>query len=886
MSKVTPLSGGSLEATGSDLNARRIHPGLATTATAIWWLVALAFGALLVARSFGLPAFGEAFPKAWAYLSPQGALVLVACSSIVGVTVSQLSPANTLRALGALSAFVLLLAAVSLGDVGGLLSAAGVSLLACVTGIACLQLAGVSTRSSLANGALATALGYAIIGTIAFCLAYAGFLSSTGLLIAGFSLLVLSLFAITRSQQPIPQIWGTVTPLSGVEAFLVGATTGIVTFALLSALTPENMFDPFRQHLPIAAEFWNRGSLEVIPHLGVSRDPVMGLVLFAIAFGFGGIPAATLVHASMGLIASLAVAGAASLIGSQRAAIFAGLTFATMPLLLFEIGHAFTDLFPAAFAAGASICILEWITNRRMVLLVLAGALCGAGIAAKLTTIWVSLAFAIVILLVGSASSSFRERLVGVLAFSAGNLIAIPWLARTILASGGVPGKVLLLLGFVVDRVPGLSGMIAPQAEPGFQPVDVTNAGIGHAPWDIATVPWLMAFHSDRFPDFTLGGGDIGLLIPLLLPTAFLVSKDRKWWALVVASLVMYLSWWITPQQVSRHLLPTLALLAVLCGLGAARVTQIATRWPSAARLAVYGALIAGLLGSISLFANNRYSQVPIALVVGQISAEEYVDKEIPAARELRVASATLAPDAPLLYVGRRGGAQLYSDARIVNAGQFTQELVDEQFGVSDQAVLDALDALGTTEILWDREVTKPEDWSSHLLSLGFLSRHARILDGSDGYLLFELTPDADRYWNLDPSTSLMLDPAFGTVRRKISPWNSELRLSRTNGAIAPRRDSVVSQAARVTPGTPYLMVANVSCPELWSRTTLTMRWLDAEGSEVSRTSQTVFAFGPFADRFIWAVAPDTATSVSVEFGGQSRCEFSRVDLFAQPVAQ
>jgi hypothetical protein len=781
---------------------------------------------------------------------------------------------------------MLLLASFSVGHLGGLLVASGVSLLAWVIGDACLRFAGVRTMSSLANSAVAAALGYVVIGTVVFCLALAGFLSMSALLVSGAALLALSLFGIGRSKQPSPDFWAKAAPLTVVESLLVGATTGAVTFALLSALTPENMFDPIRQHLPIAMEFWRSGSVDVIPHLGVSRDPVLGHVLFAIGFGFGGVPAATFIHASMALIATLAVAGAASLIGGQRAAIYAGVTFATMPLLLFEIGHAYTDLFPVAFAATAMVCILEWIARRQTVLLVIAGMLCGAGIAAKLTTVWVSLALAIVILFVGSAALPLRGRILGVLAFSAGNLIAVPWLVRTILASGGLPGKVVLLLGSVFDRIPGLSGLIAPQSEPGFQPVDVSNAGIGHGLWDVVTVPWHMAFHSDRFPDFTLGGGDIGLLIPLLLPCAFLLKKDRRWWALAIASLVMYLSWWITPQQVSRHLLPTLALLVVLCGLGAAQVTETAVNWPLVGRIAVYGALIAGLTGSIALFANNRYSQVPVSIVVGQLTADAYVDQEIPAARELRIASATQPPGAPLLYVGRRGGAQLYSDARVINAGQFTQEFVDEQFGVTDSAVLSELEALGITQILWDRPVTKPEDWSSHLLSLEFLSRNARILAGSDGYLLFELTPDAEKFWNLDPATSLARDPAFVAIRRKTSPWHSESRLSRTDNAIAPRRDSVVSQVVPVTPGTPYLMVANVSCPDLWSRTTLTMRWLHADGNEISRTSQTLFASVPFADRFIWAAAPDVATSVSIEFGGQSRCEFSRVDLFAQPVTQ
>lgn len=852
-------------------------------ATIAWICVGLALAVALIGRIVGYPVLGDAVENFVSYSGPAGASAIIGATTLAAIVSRLIRPQSVLPVVLSVSALLFLGATLATGNAVALVAACGVMTVATLLGHLCLTGLGLPALG-ISRIVIASATGLGLFGLVGFILATIGALNATGIGVCAAAVLIATalVWRKTHVNPLVQEKRREGTELSWLETLLAGVLAGLVVFASLSALAPEVMYDPFRQHLPIAEAIWHSQSIAVIGNLGVSRDPVLGHLLFAIAFGLGDTNAAILLNMLFGIGCVAGVATAAYQLAGRTAAVVSLTAYAAMPLALWEMGHAYTDLFPVFFALASLQCILRWQQDNRHAWLVLAGLATASAFAAKLTAIWIVVPLAFGVFAIGRSRWNPGERVAAALWFAAGALAALPWLVRTLMIFGGLPAKLALFLESMFSVIPGVHIAIQQQVDPGFNPI-VGEVGIGHGWLDIVRAPLLISYASDRFPDQAIGGGDLGLVVPLLLPFVLLAPKTRATALIAMSVAVSYVGWWFSPLQATRHLLPTLAFLALLIGAGVASSASLVGVPKRALSLATRIALAAGVILAPVLLVTGRMSQVPVDLIVGRVTAAEYTSREIPAAAELAAASVLLPPQTPLLYIGKWGGAQLYTTAPLVNAGQLTQDSLDEQFGTDDAAVLSKLEELGVSAFIWDRPTTRPEDTTSHLLSLGFLSRHTRVVQASNDYLLFSVTPDAREFWNVDPDSTLVKDPEFELIKRNKSEWTSDSRLTTSNGLVAPRRQGIVRQKIRVTAGADYLMVANVACQDLWSRTILSLRWYGEGGAELSQNSQTVFPGEELNDQFLWARAPAGATSAGVEFGGQSRCEFSRVDVFEQP---
>ena len=854
-------------------------------ATIVWVCVGIGLAVALVVRILGYPALGEGVENFVTYSSPAGAAFIIGATTLVGIVAKLFRPQSVLAAVLAAGLLLILAATISTGRIGALLAAFAVMAMATLLGRCCLSFLSLPALG-LSRLVISCATGLGLFGLVGFVLGYAGALNTVSVAACAVGILGASWFLWQREGKHsiLRDFRWDIAEFTWLETVLAGVVAGLVVFASLSALAPEVMFDPFRQHLPIAETIWQSQSLRVIPYFGVSRDPVLGHLLFAIAIGRGDVNAAILLNMMIGIGCLAALAATTYQVAGRSAAVVGLAAYATMPLALWEMGHAYTDLFPVFFSLVSLHCALLWQRDGRSGWLVLAGLAAASGFAAKLTAVWVLIPLALGIFIIGRRPWNLRERIVASLWFSAGALAALPWFVRTLFVFGGLPAKLALFIESALTSIPGVHVAIQQQVESGFNPI-VGEVGIGHAVLDVVRVPFLIAFASDKYPDQAISSGDLGIILPLLIPFVLLIPRTRSSLLIALSVGVSYAGWWLSPLQATRHLLPTLAFLAILVGAGVASSVQLGESRRNALTRSARVALGVGVILAPLLLVSGRMSQVPIDVIVGRVSAEEYVDREIPAASELARASEMFPPHAPLLYIGKWGGAQLYTTARLVNAGQLTQESLDEQFGQDEDDILRTLEGLGVSAFIWDRPTTKPEDATSSLLSLAFLSQHTRVIASSNDYMLFSIVPNGSDYWIVDPATTLVRDPEFETIKTKKSVWESGSRVAQSGGVIAPRRDDIIHQQIDVTGGTSYVMVASTSCPDYWSRTTLALRWLDVDGQEISRDSQVVFAGSTLNDQFIYATAPEGATYANVEFGGQSRCEFSRVDVFAQPPA-
>ena len=342
---------------------------------------------------------------------------------------------------------------------------------------------------------------------------------------------------------------------------LVGLTVGLVAYALLAAFTPEIHSDAVRQHLPWLVRSGRReqpldlNSGRVRP---ASRGPC------AVCRGVwpgrhdgsqaGPHPGGTLGHCRdrRRRLAGAAPLQATRVTAQRLAAICAAAIFATMPLVLWELGTAYVDLFPVLFAVGCLLAIGCWQRDGQLSWLLVAGALAGFGLAAKLTMGLVILAVVAALALVGRGPWQWRQRLLSLLAFAVGGLVVVPWLLRSYDVTGIVPGP-----GLLVDHAAGTAT------------TDLATFGLGRSPLDLVSIPWHLTFHGEVFQQS--GGNDVGIVILLLLPLALLAPRTRSL-AFLAATLGLSCLAWAFTAQYTRYMVPMLALAAALTGIGVASV--------------------------------------------------------------------------------------------------------------------------------------------------------------------------------------------------------------------------------------------------------------------------------------------------------------------------
>ncbi len=335
--------------------------------------------------------------------------------------------------------------------------------------------------------------------------------------------------------------------------------------------------------------------------------------------------------------------------------------------------------------------------------------------------------------------------------------------------------------------------------------------------------------------------------------------RTRAMALLVVTMAVSYLAWWLTPSQILRHLLPTLAIASALSGGGvASMVDAVRPRTRHVLAVTAPAAVLVGLVAAPFLFLPNQRTDLPIDLIIGRETADEYVARKVRAGEALMAASEMLPPDTPIGYIGYWAGApQIYTEARLKYFGlEFRVDagLPDYNglvnLGDTAEEVLANLDRLGIEYIIWDRGLTNAADWHSTLLSTEFLSNHTRILEGDRGGYLFEILSGEVEPWD-SRSPNLLEDPGLETVG-DYGPWRTTGQVKVRGGVVSMRLGSSLSQRVAVSEKSPYLLIVSATCKDLNDRALLTFRWLDNRGKTLLVDTETVVPGTEGSDQFLW----------------------------------
>ncbi len=836
-----------------------------------WLVVVTGAGALLTLQSLGFSVGGEgkdnrATPEMWWAVG----LICFTCLAAALLT-RRVQSAATLPVTFATGGVVVLAGAIGTGSVGSLLLVASMFGLAWLLGETLLARFPATAVVPVVRIPIAIGLGLGLFGLLLLLLATVGALN-TATVVAGTGMILLAVVLVNgarlaairedvRSWRPASPTW--------FETVVIGLMVGVVAYATLEAFVPEIHSDAIRQHLPAAREIWQAGAAPEFAFLGITQSPIQAQLLYAVSYGLGDMTAAKLVHTLVGLTAILGVAGIGWLMSGRVAATIGAAVFATMPLVLWELGTAYVDLFPAFFAVATVLCVLLWQRDGWLGWLVAAGFLAGVGFAAKLTMGFVIVSVAVAIGLVGRGAWRWRDRVLAVAAFGLGGVVVVPWLLRSYFITGTIPG-----LSILADHAVGTATS------------DLTGFGLGRSPLDLLRIPWELTFRGEAFQQS--GGSDVGLVLLLLLPVVLLVPRNRSLAFLALTIGLSYLGWAFTAQY-TRYLLPVLALASALAGIGLASVlTDPVARVGRPLARALPIGVILGLVAAPLLFLPGSRALFPTEVITGRESATEYIAGKVAAAAALTAASELLPPDTPVGYFGlQREGAQLYTEARLTYFGADPQVpmgpgiLMDfDRLGTTPEAVLASLDRLGIDYFIWHRAGSQVQDWRSTLLSTDFLRANTRILEGDDSGYLFEVLPNTDEPWGAGKD-NLLADPGFETVGRD-DPWTVSGEVRARKGLVSLRPKSSLAQRVPVDAGSPYLLLASGQCENAEDRAMITLRWFDAHEVELAADTERVIPGTAGSAQFLWHRAPERAATVSAEVStpGSVRCDFDEVSLF------
>lgn len=869
---------------------------LPPTAILLWIAVVSVGGAWLALQS-ALPAnqmisglsAGSSLPDVEILRTLSAAAVVFGACLVASLTSRALRPAATLPATFVMGGILVIAAAVATRSIGALLIAILLCAVAWLIGVTALLDLPFPEDVAIVQAPLAIGIGFGLLGLLYLLLATMHQLN-IGTVVASMLFITGAILAFKRDRlaRKIAKIRTAGHPIpSWFETAVIGLTVGMVSFAVLTSFVPETMLtasDSVRQHLPIAREIWQTGSIGEFPQLGASRAPIQGHLLYAVAYGLGGFTASKLVQVAVGLSAIFAVGGLGWLGGGRQAATFSAAIFGTLPLGMWALGHAYPDLFAVLFVVTAAICVVLWQRGAAPVWLIVAGSLAGFGFATKLISGLLIVSLGVGIVLVGRARWNMRARLFAALVFGLGTIVVVPWMIRTYGITGSLPG---------IDTLLDLIRSILPNLPAGPMPVNVStteifpqsSAGLGRGFLDILRGPWDLTFVGGPSRYHVIARGEFGIALLMLLPLVLLGPRTRIVTFLGVTVLASFVGW-IYTIQVPRHLLPTVALAAAMVGIGlAACITSARTPPRKYLALGAQAGLVFAMLTTPLFFLPNTSTRLPIDLITGQVTTPEFINREIESMAALAAASDLLPPDTVVGYIGQWEGPQLYTEARLTYLGTYSeddQNLLDNQLGSTPAEILAHADAMGMSYVIWDRNTTRPEDWQSTLLSGTFLRKHARILAGDNGVYLFQLLPDSGRAWGVNRLDNLLSDPEFDTVSAEYGPWTITGKGRLEDDVLVLRRDSSIAQKVPVSSGNPLLLVATAACASDTARTDLEFRWLDDEGALLATDKETVFPGREENDQFLWRRAPEGATSVSAGIATTdgARCEFDKLVLF------
>jgi hypothetical protein len=677
--------------------------------------------------------------------------------------------------------------------------------------------------------AVGGAFGIGIVAALGLALGVCGLLRPVVL----WPLLVAMTVALatTRRQRMLDDLAALVTwagaprPRRPIHALLCGAAVGCFWLNLVGALAPETGWDAVVHHLASAASFARTGNLSVDdPDLWVGALPAAGEIVYAAALTVGPLQTAKLLNFVVGLWCAVAIFATGRHLGRAVAGAVAALAFYTMPVVSWLSTTAYLDLLVTLFGVAAALGIL--LVRKPTWRSTLAPAVCiGLGVATKVQFAYVAVSLALTLGVLGWYRHGLLPALRLVATLAAMSLLAaLPWLARSYLLTGAVPG-----LDVALAALTGSSGKLPSRYQDLAQFAEVRSLdNLLRAPFDVT-------LQSRRFGGWV--PGFIGYLLFALLPLLVLVRPRPTEVAIVVGAATGFVLWFYTVQML-RYGLPIFGMLCPVAGVAyiRARANLVGARLQAVAAALLVLPVVAGV--SLQLDRMKESNGPEHAVVLGLMDESSFLTRYGLGYAALQLLDAE--PTATRAW-GPYHYARLYT--RVPLSSPFPQSSgAPVAIEAEDDVVLQRLDEGGYSHIIVDRG-RLPADWDRiSAIDEGFLRRNTAVVGGGANSYLYRLLSPDQRGVPIPWARGQELLPNGGFEEaRDGAPagWTAqghprystsgEVSCSGRAAVLSSQKDYFMSRVKAV-PGQQYLLSHATRSAQGYGQARLQLNWLDGAG--------------------------------------------------------
>jgi hypothetical protein len=331
----------------------------------------------------------------------------------------------------------------------------------------------------------------------------------------------------------------------GRARWLVGATAAIVVLDAVLAMAPPTSGDALAYHLTAPKLWLAAHQMAPIWWNWPTFQPFATEMQFAYAQALWSGAAAVVVGAGLGGYSAVCVYGFARELAGRTAGAVAAALWVAQGFFLWEATGAFVELALSAFVALAFWHLVAYLRSPGPIDAALAGLVLGIGASTKIQALLFAPA-----LLAGLPARSGRRTAVAAAALS-GVAVAIPWYLRAWIQTGN-PIYPLVFGGKYWDKAAA---------------AEYTGewAGYGiHGIWHLPLFPLEFLAQTSHYERGYAFGPAL-----FVLPVAALFFR-RRWIRWIAAGEALYLVvWWQGMHQITRYLLPALALSCALSGFAA-----------------------------------------------------------------------------------------------------------------------------------------------------------------------------------------------------------------------------------------------------------------------------------------------------------------------------
>ena len=463
--------------------------------------------------------------------------------------------------------------------------------------------------------------------------------------------------------------------------------TALVVAAMLATVTvlraPSPHYDQLHYHLAFPAQWLKAGEMVSFPGHAYSTLPANMGLLYVYGLAVLGPWAAQAIHWWAGAVAVGGVYGLARRMAGPRAGLWAAAILACCPAVMSVSTWAGSDLGLTLFAVAAwalASSSRRWRRPERGWMGV--GALVGLAVGCKYVAgLTVALPVAAAALLLPGGRRLVRLGLCTVVAVA----VFSPWAVRN-LALNGNPVH------------PYLSGLLAAPADPSAGSSEVAGS-MGEFPAELPEPGWLL----------TLGTfapkGDAGAIGPVFLALGPVVlwcglRRRREGFGLRPRHLLMAAAvgtlGWMLGRQLGRYLIPILALVSVVAGVGWKVLRDHVSRPLGQALTALVAlAMVWGWQGGLQ---RNTFERMGAAW--GCYPVDEYMTRDVSYWSALEFLDSGLPPGSRLLLVAE--ARSLYIEPDVVVEDPFREPYLTRlaTAASSSAAMAATLERRGITHLL------------------------------------------------------------------------------------------------------------------------------------------------------------------------------------------